>query len=198
MYQLIVGEEGQTGLLYEHSPSEGPPVAVLVDHCHKYIEKKGKFHPSKVPTEDIPEELEFELGPESLRDIEKAQSSLQRLRNEMDLLIYKFQGYGKDFIKSCKLSPDSFVQMAMQLAFYKIHKVPGATYESASTRKFLHGRTETIRSTSSESLAFCQTFESSSAGIAEKEASLRRAVQNHKDYTNLVVSPGTEFSAWSR
>ncbi|KAK9888429.1 hypothetical protein WA026_000677 [Henosepilachna vigintioctopunctata] len=35
----------------------------------------------------------------------------------------------------------------------KIHKVPGAHYEAASTKKYIHGRTETIRSCSVESIS---------------------------------------------
>lgn len=186
--QLIVGEDGYTGLLYEHSPSEGPPVAVLVDHCYKYIDKKLGCPPSSRTADNIPKKLEFVVSQDTAKDIEKAHSSLSRLTADLDLFIYKFKGYGKEFIKSCKLSPDSYVQMAMQLAYYKIHKVPGATYESASTRKFIHGRTETIRSVSNESLAFCKTFESSQAKLPEKVESLRKAVQNHKDYTNLAIN----------
>ena len=43
--------------------------------------------------------------------------------------VLNFDDFGKEFIKSQRMSPDSFVQMAIQLAFYKMHKVPAATYE---------------------------------------------------------------------
>uniref|UniRef100_A0A1E1X2A9 Putative carnitine o-acyltransferase cpt2/yat1 n=1 Tax=Amblyomma aureolatum TaxID=187763 RepID=A0A1E1X2A9_9ACAR len=186
--QLIVGEDGYTGLLYEHSPSEGPPVAVLVDHCYKYIDKKQGPPQSSKAADNVPRKLEFHLSEDTTKDIEKAHSSLSRLTADLDLFIYKYGGYGKEFIKSCKLSPDSYIQMAMQLAYYKIHRAPGATYESASTRKFIHGRTETIRSTSSESLEFCKAFESSETKLPAKVECLRKAVQNHKDYTNLAIN----------
>jgi carnitine O-acetyltransferase len=54
-------------------------------------------------------------------------------------------------------SPDGVVQVAMQLAFARLHSVRdeesglpllGAAYESAAVRSFRHGRTETIRSAS--------------------------------------------------
>ncbi|EEC10674.1 carnitine acyltransferase, putative, partial [Ixodes scapularis] len=107
-------------------------------------------------------------------------------RDELDVLIYKFQNYGKDFVKSRNMSPDSFVQMALQLAFYKIHNVPCAMYESVSTREFLHGRTEGVRGTSSQSLNFCRTFESPHSTREQKEHSLRKAVAKHKHDANLV------------
>lgn len=37
----------------------------------------------------------------------------------MDLNVLEFTDYGKNYIKSRKLSPDSYFQMAIQLAFYR-------------------------------------------------------------------------------
>lgn len=53
-----------------------------------------------------------------------------------------------------RLSPDAYIQMALQLAWYKATGTYTATYETASTRLFLHGRTETIRTLSLASIAF--------------------------------------------
>lgn len=35
--QFIVGEDGTCGLVYEHSPAEGPPIVFLIDHVVKYM-----------------------------------------------------------------------------------------------------------------------------------------------------------------
>ena len=65
-----------------------------------------------------------------------------------------FTDFGKEHIKTLKVSPDSFVQIGIQLAQYKVfHKVYNA-YESVMTKQFLGGRTETMRSITRESLAF--------------------------------------------
>lgn len=45
------------------------------------------------------------------------------------------------------MSPDAYIQMALQLAYYKDSEQSFAlTYESSMTRLFLQGRTETVRS----------------------------------------------------
>jgi carnitine O-acetyltransferase len=72
------------------------------------------------------------------------------------------------------------------MKYYRLHKVPGAHYESASLRKFIHGRTETIRSCSVESIKFAQTMLDASTSANEKASALRTAIKAHKDYTTLV------------
>lgn len=52
---------------------------------------------------------------------------------DSDLLITS-PGYGKSVPKNCRLSPDGWFQMAMQLAYYRMYKKVVLTYESATTR----------------------------------------------------------------
>lgn len=44
---------------------------------------------------------------------------LDRLASDHDAEILKFDGFGKAFMKGCKCSPDAFMQMSLQLAFYR-------------------------------------------------------------------------------
>lgn len=44
---------------------------------------------------------------------------ISRLIDDLDLYILYFDAFGKNFPKSQKISPDAFVQIAMQLAFYR-------------------------------------------------------------------------------
>lgn len=39
--------------------------------------------------------------------------------NDLDLKVVVFDEFGKDFPKSQKVSPDSFIQNAIQLAYYR-------------------------------------------------------------------------------
>lgn len=75
-----------------------------------------------------------------------------------ELEVVKFHGYGSDFIKKGGYSPDAFVQVAMQLATYRLWGEQVGTYEATQVRPFLHGRTETTRSVSMESAAFCRAM----------------------------------------
>nr|XP_015925085.1 carnitine O-acetyltransferase isoform X2 [Parasteatoda tepidariorum] len=186
--QFIVGADGVVGLTYEHSPAEGPPITQMMDHVYDYIDKTrgNKWLPSSAVTE--PTKLRFRLSDETVQDIEEAEKDLKSLVDDLEMSCFTFEAYGKDFIKSQKLSPDSYIQMAIQLAYFKIHGEIAATYESASLRKFLHGRTDVIRSASVDSLKFCEEMAKKSSLPADKVLALRTAVESHKDYTNQAVN----------
>ena len=42
--------------------------------------------------------------------------------------------YGKGFMKKQKISPDGYIQMSVQLAFYNMHQSFAKTYEPATSR----------------------------------------------------------------
>lgn len=49
---------------------------------------------------------------------------------DLDFKVYTYRGYGREFMKSCKTSPDVYIQMALQYAYYKLvpKLVPNAKY----------------------------------------------------------------------
>lgn len=59
-----------------------------------------------------------------------------------------------DYPVSGKFSPDAYIQMVLQLAWYKTRGEFTATYETVLTRMFKRGRTETLRSYTRDSREF--------------------------------------------
>ena len=54
---------------------------------------------------------------------EVIEESLERARdllNDVDLHILTHDAYGKGFMKKCRTSPDAYIQMALQLAYYRV------------------------------------------------------------------------------
>ena len=51
---------------------------------------------------------------------------------------------------------------------YRLYGRPTATYESASTREFYHGRTDTIRSCTNEALAFVKTMVNPATSVSTR------------------------------
>lgn len=63
------------------------------------------------------------------------------------------------------LSPDAYLQMALQLAWYKTCGNFTATYETALTRSFDKARTETIRTLSEDSRAWVLSMSDATATV---------------------------------
>lgn len=192
--QVVVGAEGDVGMIMEHAPVDGTVLVPLMDYCCTYMKKTSKHQldPPSCP-DDKPKKLEFKLTEEILADIALSKTRMEELARDVDVVDHRFNEYGKDFIKSCRMSPDSFIQMAFQLSFFRLHGRSPSTYESASTRMFLLGRTEAIRSQSKESDAFCREYLGGSLNMAERDAMLRNAIEVHKEYaTNAMYGRGVD------
>ncbi|RVE68437.1 hypothetical protein OJAV_G00092400 [Oryzias javanicus] len=184
--QFIVGEDGSCGLVYEHAPAEGPPVVFLIDHVVKYMQNKQIVRSPMVPL-PMPQKLRFNITPEIKRDIEKAKQNMNIMVHDLDVKVLKFSHFGKNLPKQHKLSPDGFVQMALQLAYFRMYNICCPTYESASLRMFKYGRTDAIRSTTADSLQFVTAMQDSTKQNKEKLATLQKAVQTHKENTYNAV-----------
>ncbi|XP_069121980.1 carnitine O-acetyltransferase-like [Argopecten irradians] len=184
--QFVVGRDGICGLTYEHTSAEGPPVVMLLDHVVKYC-SENKSSGSDSPSPVSPTKLRFNLSPNIQDMIATAGTQLDVLVDDVDLNVFVFQDYGKNFPKSQKMSPDSFLQNAIQLAYYRIHKEPAPHYETGTLRMFHLGRTDTIRTCSEASLEFCKAFDDGNIPKERKVELLRKAVQAHKGYTNEVI-----------
>lgn len=185
--QFIVGEDGTCGANYEHAPAEGPPIVALIDHVVEYT-RRVELGQTTVKSSSEPQKLQFTISPEIKADIEKAKQAMNVLAQDLDMRVVVFEEFGKNVPKAFKMSPDAFIQVALQLAFYRMYRHSCATYESASLRMFRLGRTDTIRSASSSSAQFVSAFDDPSKQNTEKVELLENAVKAHRWYTNMAVS----------
>ncbi|XP_026125578.1 carnitine O-acetyltransferase isoform X1 [Carassius auratus] len=184
--QFIVGEDGSCGLTYEHAPAEGPPIVFLVDHVVDYMKRSEIVRTPMIPL-PMPQKLRFNITPEIKKDIEKAKQNMNIMVHELDVRVLNFTHYGRKFPKSHKMSPDAFIQMALQLAYYRMYQTCCPTYESASLRMFRLGRTEAIRSTTTESLQFTKAMDDPSIHNSEKAALLEKAIKVHREHTHMAI-----------
>ncbi|XP_052790483.1 carnitine O-acetyltransferase-like [Mya arenaria] len=184
--QFVVGQDGVSGLNYEHTSAEGPPVIHLMDHCLEYINSGKDWEAAG--TAATPRLLTMNLSHDVENSLNLAKENIDRMVQDLDLKVFTFEEFGKNFPKSQRVSPDSFIQSAIQLAYYRHHRKPVGSYESGSIRMFQLGRTETIRSCSSSSLEFTQAMLDPSQSNQKRAELLRRAINSHKQYTNDAIS----------
>uniref|UniRef100_A0A665W615 Choline O-acetyltransferase n=1 Tax=Echeneis naucrates TaxID=173247 RepID=A0A665W615_ECHNA len=169
--QFVVGADGCCGVVCEHSAFEG---IVLVPS--KLVRAASV---SELPA---PRRLRWKCTPE----IHKIYSNLCRLVGDLDMNVHHFHDYGKEFIKKQKMSPDAYVQVALQLAYYR----PVSTYESASLRRFQEGRVDNIRSATPEALAFviAMTDGMLTTSDTKKMELLQGAITAQTKYTIMAIT----------
>lgn len=119
--QIIIANDGAWGLCYEHSTSEGLTVVFLLEKIMNKIDNAGPSDES-VPQHHLPppERLEWNIVPEISQRLFLAAKSVDKRIADLDFFVYRYRGYGKTFIKTCKVSPDVYIQLALQLAYFKL------------------------------------------------------------------------------
>ncbi|KAI7892820.1 acyltransferase ChoActase/COT/CPT [Mucor mucedo] len=188
--QFIVFENGKAGFMGEHSCMDGTNTCRLNEYVCDGLNRDLVDHGSVEIRSDLPEpkELGFQVNDQIKKDIESAGSNFDKLIAKHDLTVLSYQSYGKNLIKKFKCSPDGYAQMVIQLAYYKMFGTSRPTYESAQTRKFQRGRTETARTVTTESIAFVKTMEDPYASNDAKVSALRSALKTQGAYMADAVN----------
>ena len=63
--------------------------------------------------------LTFNISSEVLDIIEIAKENIDLLVQDVEISSFTFDSFGKEDIKALKMSPDSFIQIAIQMAYIK-------------------------------------------------------------------------------
>jgi len=127
----------------------------------------------------FPKKINFDISNSIRRKIYFAETALGDQITASDTYVLEFAEYGKSFITSNKLSPDSYVQMSMMLAYYALYGKFVCAYEPVLTKAFYHGRTEAMRPATIEAKNLCKIFCDPESGSEEKLVALRNATKTH-------------------
>jgi carnitine O-acetyltransferase len=182
--QFIVNDNGTSGFMGEHSMMDGTPTHRLNDYANMLIFTDSMDFSNPDIRSNLPEPqlLRWELNEQIRADIEAAEKHFDGQIGMHELRVQAYQGYGKGLVKKFKCSPDAYVQMIIQLAYHKMYGKNRPTYESAATRKFQQGRTETCRSVSDESVTFCNAMADPGVSAEECVKLFRAAIDAHVKY----------------
>uniref|UniRef100_A0A0N5BL58 Carn_acyltransf domain-containing protein n=1 Tax=Strongyloides papillosus TaxID=174720 RepID=A0A0N5BL58_STREA len=186
--QMNISPDGFCTITYEHTPAEGPPVGNLCDFiCEKIDKNNLDIDSNGVPCGKV-ERLDFKIDDDMKEMFRNGIKKIDKASNNLDVKVHVFTEFGKNFPKQVKVSPDSFIQMAFQLAFYRIHKSHPPTYETATLRKFSEGRTETIRLPTIESTQFVEALVNNRSTDGEISNLLKKAIESHKQYSVMAMN----------
>ncbi|XP_004602212.1 peroxisomal carnitine O-octanoyltransferase [Sorex araneus] len=180
-YNMISFYNGVFGCSCDHAPFDAM-VMVNISHYvdERILENEGKWKGSeKVRDIPLPEELVFTVDQKILNDINQAKTQYLKQASDLQIVARPFISFGKKVTKKNNLHPDTFVQLALQLAYFRLHGRPGCCYETAMTRYFYHGRTETVRSCTMEAVKWCESMHDPSTSLLERQQMMLTAFAKH-------------------
>jgi hypothetical protein len=67
----------------------------------------------------MPRKLKWSISNRVKNWIDHARVSMDHSIQNLDIYILKYNKFGRDFPKNINISPDSFIQLSMQLAYYR-------------------------------------------------------------------------------
>nr|OQO28515.1 hypothetical protein B0A51_06522 [Rachicladosporium sp. CCFEE 5018] len=140
--QIIVCKNGSAGINFEHTGVDGHTVlrfasdlytdtilrfARTINGQAPSLWASSSPDPSKRDPKSFgdvnttPHKLEWDMGPELTTALRFAETRLADLIQQNEFQTLEFAAYGKTFMTSSGFSPDAFVQMAFQAAYYGLY-----------------------------------------------------------------------------
>jgi carnitine O-acetyltransferase len=169
--QLILFANATGGINGEHSPVDGAPIARLSDWIvARELQLLGEAASAVGSVSQlVVAPLVFQLTSALQEHIRAAHAFARQQIGGVIMHQLVLRGFGKLLVTKLGVSPDAWCQAAMQIAFVRLHGCFAPTYESASTRQFMAGRTETGRALTPELAHFVRELERSKSVLIPQE-----------------------------
>jgi len=173
----------------EHTPCDAPAIASMVQWSMEKIHAENPTV-AVLPSSDLPTptKLNFKLTKDQEAAADKALKDHEAYANTKDYKVAPWTDYGSEWLKLMKVSPDAFMQMVLQLAYFKLHRKGTPTYETGHWRLFRNGRTETVRTFSLETDEWTRAMEDPKTLPSTKWLLFQRAVNGHLAYMADAVN----------
>lgn len=181
----------------EHSVMDGTPTVTLCDTVLDMIASpewdQGQEQNSNA---SLPVPRDWNVSSETETAITNATQAALALVEAQAMNIVR-TSYGKQAIKTFSVSPDSWAQLLVQLAYARLLRSlnpsqpfhisrQGGTYEAATTRKFFKGRTEAIRVVSSESDDWVRSMDDPNVSDMGRKTLFEKAAKRHIGWAKMA------------
>lgn len=174
----VAFRNGTFGCIGEHSSYDGTiSIAATTYVMMSYVEEETPDWTKPVHWMPRVEEFKFDLDDHLKSEVDRMREETVKMSAGIIVTTDELADYGKDFIKTVKVHPDSYVQMVLQLAYYRLHGTYAPTYETALMRFFYNGRTETVRSCTVEAVDWVKAMDNPKISVSGAKSKLSFAEQ---------------------
>jgi len=196
-FSIIIKPDGTSGLNFEHAWGDGACVLSYFNKVQEHIASDCTLNPdikgmSSALSTDVPTEVKFVLSDNLKSEIQSAISYHNRQVNGLEVSFGQNFEVNRNWMSSRNLGADGFLQLSLQITHRLLHGYQCATYESASTCAFQHGRTETIRPCTQEAVDLAKFYKTADfeniEDCREIDRLLRAAIKVHNVMTKDCLS----------
>lgn len=189
---MIALNDGTLGLHCEHSWGDGVALLRFCNDIDKDAGEHGRinaqsYNKLSASSNDCVEKLEFQFDDQLKNEFDISKRNYHNFVSKFNVSIFQQPILGKNMLKKSGVSPDSIMQLGMQMAYHKMHQKFVATYESCSTAVYKHGRTETIRPVTKETKLFIETLAKTNDNQMRRDL-LKKCSERHQ---NLIKEAAT-------
>ena len=176
--QILFEPGGRIGVNLEHSGCDASIWLHVFGHvdevlcANKLPEGQGRAHVRL---------LEWSIDTRSAARLQSIRADFARTMQTVTIRQRCIRSVTKEGIKAKNCSPDAFVQLLYQAAYYKERQRFCSVYEAVSTRAFYQGRTECVRPVTEASAAFIRALYDGRDSPAELLHKFRLAEKAHTD-----------------
>ena len=195
-FQIIVNPAGQVGVNVEHSWAEASVLlqihsTIIYQYVANEYKKRRNLRNDDgelLKVDDLLNKYVHRLdamktfSPETIEQIDYAVGLLNEINNNSDLAIIPAYEYPATTLKQVGVSPDSILQLAIQLGYYRMHKKTAATYETVVLTAFRNGRTGTCRTVCTETVEFCKAMVHGNKKKIDLQNDFKKAAKAHISY----------------
>ncbi|GJE88616.1 choline/carnitine O-acyltransferase [Phanerochaete sordida] len=189
-FTVVVEANTRAGALGEHSPVDALVPNVLGEHmCAAGVDAAHFRGMDGAAAPRGWARLDWAVDARVRAQCAAAEQRAGALVRDSDFALLVYDAYGRDFIRhDAGLPSDAYVQQAIQRAYHRVHGACAATYETAVTRAFQHGRTEAIRSLTQESRAWVRAMGDASVSAETRHALLHAAAKAHTKLSRAAAA----------
>ena len=206
-FQIIITPNGKAAINFEHSWGDGMAVLRYAEEIFACARDEPLPTSAGLPATTstaaagaaaasvpVPAPLPWKLDAAARTEIARVGAAFDAHSAAVDQRVLTTPNAGRQVLREVGLPADPAMQMAFQLGHFRMRGHNASTYESAATVGFKHGRTETVRSCTRESDAFCRAFTTPNTTRAAREEAMRKACARHAE----LAKAGVMGKGWDR
>ncbi|XP_074661867.1 carnitine O-palmitoyltransferase 2, mitochondrial-like isoform X2 [Tubulanus polymorphus] len=122
-FSLLFAADGTASVNFEHSWGDGVAVLRFFNEVFKDTTSNPSVHPdskpSSIDSSQSVRRIKFQLNDEVKSGIKTALEKFDQKVKTLDLDYFVMDAFGSKYLKSKKISPDAFMQLAFQMAYHK-------------------------------------------------------------------------------